>query len=116
MPYIEVTLSKSLNAQEKDQLKSKLGELISIIPGKTESVLMIHINEDASLYFGGEKNDTIAYMVIKLYKESAFEHKAAFAKQVYAYMEQACGVSPDSFFLNFEVHNAWGFHGALNNQ
>ena len=41
MPYIDVNVSIKLSDQEKDNLKSKLGELISIIPGKTENVLMI---------------------------------------------------------------------------
>lgn len=113
MPYIETALSQPLDHAHKETLKSALGELISIIPGKSESVLMIHIKDQAELFFAGEKDEPMAYMVIKLFKESAFEHKAAFTEKVFALMEQEFGVSGDNFFLNIETHECWGYGGTL---
>jgi hypothetical protein len=39
-----------LNDAEKDKVKSKLGELIAVLPTKTESGLMVCINDDSTIH------------------------------------------------------------------
>lgn len=116
MPYIDVNVSLKLSDLQKDSLKTGLGEMISVIPGKTESVLMIGINDGYTLYFGGEKKEKVAYVNVKLYKQSEFEYKAEFAKRVFEFFETEYGITGDNLFLNFDEYNAWAFRGGLNNK
>lgn len=113
MPYINVNTSKSLANEEKDALKSKLGELITIIPGKTEKVLMIGINDDYTMYFGGEKKEDLAFINVKLYKESEFEYKAEFTKKVFELFETEYGIQSHNIFMSFDEYNSWASRGEL---
>jgi hypothetical protein len=116
MPYIDVKISNKLNLQETDTMKAKLGELITLIPGKTEEVLMVGINPGYTIYFSGEKKDKAAYVNICLYKESGFEYKAAFAEKVFEFFEKEYGVTKNNLFMTFSEYGAWGFNGTLNNK
>jgi hypothetical protein len=116
MPYIDVNVSLKFSDQEKDTLKAKLGELISMIPGKTEDVLMVGINDGYTLYFSGQKKEKIAYVNVKLYKQSEFEHKAAFTRKVFEFFENEYGITGDNLFMNFCEYDSWAFRGDLNNK
>lgn len=113
MPYIDVSISKKLMDEEKDSLKSKLGELITIIPGKTEKVLMVGINDGYTMYFSGEKKENIAFINVKLFKESGFEYKAEFSKKVFELFQTEYGIPSDSIFMNFDEYNSWASRGEL---
>ena len=63
MPYIDINITNKLNEKEKDKIKSKLGELITIIPGKKEASLMIGINDEYTIYLEGERKDKSAYII-----------------------------------------------------
>ena len=55
MPYIAINTSKPLSAAQKDELKTALGEKITVIPGKSESRLMVDISDNHTMYLAGEK-------------------------------------------------------------
>ena len=46
MPYISFKTNHKLTLRQENTIKSKSGELISLIPGKTEKALMIHMEDD----------------------------------------------------------------------
>ena len=54
MPYIEVKLAKQASRKQERILTEKLGEAITLIPGKTPGGLMINISSDEHIYKGGE--------------------------------------------------------------
>ena len=51
MPYIGINTSKNLSQVQKEELTSALGEKIVIIPGKSESKLMVDISDGHTMYF-----------------------------------------------------------------
>ena len=55
MPYISFKTNHKLTLRQENTIKSKSGELISLIPGKTEKALMIHMEDDQIMYFKGEE-------------------------------------------------------------
>lgn len=112
MPYINVNISKKLGDADKDTLKSKLGELITILPGKTEDVLMVGINDACTMYFAGQKKDT-AYVDVRIYKQCDFESKSRFTKEVSRFLEQRFGIDGGSLFLSIGEYETWGYRGAL---
>lgn len=57
MPYIEVKVTGALTDAQKNAIKRGLGEKIGLIPNKKESVLMVDISENHTMYFGGEARD-----------------------------------------------------------
>ena len=113
MPYIDINITNKLKDREKDIIKSKLGELITIIPGKNETGLMIGINDGYTIYFGGDKKDKSAYITIQMYKSSEFEYEAEFTQKVFEFFEEELGISKNNLYLNFGEHEYWGSNGVL---
>ena len=81
MPYISFKTNHKLTLRQENTIKSKSGELISLIPGKTEKALMIHMEDDQIMYFKGE--ETPCMMIeINLYKSAEFDDKKN--RQIYS--------------------------------
>lgn len=74
MPYISLKTNHKLTLRQENIIKSKTGELISLIPGKFEKSLMIHMEDDQIMYFKGEEL-TCMMIEINLYKSAEFEDK-----------------------------------------
>jgi len=115
MPYIDVNISIKLSDHQKDDLKSKLGELITIIPGKTENVLMIGINDGYTMYFSGQKKEKLAFLNVKLYKQSEYEYKNELTKRIFELFEKEYGITGDNIFMTFDEYESWATRGMLKN-
>ncbi|MHB8061243.1 MAG: phenylpyruvate tautomerase MIF-related protein [Ruminiclostridium sp.] len=116
MPYIDVNISKKLSDSEKDVLKAKLGELISIIPGKTEESLMIGINDGYTMYFSGQKKENVAFLNIKLYKPSELEYKKELTKKIFEFFEKEYAIAGENLYMTFDEYDSWATRGVLKNQ
>ena len=113
MPYIDVKVTNKLSDTEKDKVKSKLGELITLLPGKSEAVLMVCLTDESTIYFSGLKKEKAAFINIKLFKESGFEYKEEFTKKVFEFFDKDLGITGDSIFLAFDEYESWGSGGKL---
>ena len=54
MPFIHIRTSDKLTDAQAEELKSRLGETIGIVSGKTEKMLMIHIEDGCRMYYQGK--------------------------------------------------------------
>lgn len=59
MPFINVKISENLSDIQVDNLKSRLGEAISLIPGKSEAWLMVNIQIIASCILKGQTTNRL---------------------------------------------------------
>lgn len=112
MPYIQVSLSEKLDAQKTDTLKTMFGEKIELLPGKSESVLMVRIDDARTMYFRGLPGQC-AMIEVHLYKDSPKEAKSAFASAVLGAFSELTGVPIDQIFMNFTEYTDWASRGVL---
>jgi len=112
MPYLQISLSPKLDDATKTALIREAGKLIELIPGKSESVLMVRLDDDADVRFRGicEK---CAYVSVSLYKPSSFEAKQAFAKAFTESLGQLAGIEPSNVFLTYTEFPNWAANGNL---
>ena len=78
MPYIDMTTSVSVSSRKEQVIKEKMGRAIELIPGKTESWLMINFHDHAAMYFNGT-DDPCAILEIKVFgaaEEMSFQYFA----------------------------------------
>ena len=67
MPYISTKTNIELAKDKRDALAAKYGEIISIVPGKTERWLMLSFDGGAEMYFGGRGDEPMAYIELSLF-------------------------------------------------
>lgn len=67
MPFIDCKLNVDITKQQEIQLKEEFGRAISLIPGKSESWLMVNIQPKCALYFRGSNDKPIAMISLTVY-------------------------------------------------
>lgn len=112
MPYVSVRTSKSLTPQDIESLKAALGEKMPLIPGKTESRLMVDIAEGQHLYHGGEARD-LAFVEVRCFGPTPLEAKKAYAAAVFEALDKIIGVKPENVYYNHVDSDTWGSGGAF---
>ena len=66
MPFIDSKITIPVDAAKKEELKSELGKLITTLH-KSETYLMVGIEDHYDLWLGGKKLDKGAYVSVSLY-------------------------------------------------
>lgn len=111
MPYIDVKLSKNIDSQEKLALKSKLGELISVFPGKSENWLMCNIESDKDIYFQGNNSQHSAFVEVKLFGSINKSGADSFTAELCSYLENSIGIPSSRIYIRYSCGTDWGWNG-----
>ena len=110
MPYISIRTNKKVEDNKAEEIKRKLGEDISIL-GKSESWLMVDINDVADkLYFRGNKDD-IAYVEVKLFGRSDASHYNIITENITNNINSNLGIDPDKIYVSYFETSNWGWNG-----
>ena len=112
MPFIDSKVSVSMTQEKKDKVKERLGEIISIIPGKSENWLMVGFEDSYDLYFRGNQDGESAFIEVKVYgsvSASAFDKMTEAVCQIY---NEELGIPKDRIYVKYEEVTHWGWNGA----
>ena len=113
MPYINSTLTLKLTDKMTETLKSKLGEIISEIPGKSEEWLMVGFKDDHTLFFRGDKKETAAFVEIKIFGTADRKYKEIITSKVSTLFEEELHIPKDSIYIVFDEIKDWGWNGNM---
>lgn len=112
MPYIRTTVSKSLTAANKESLKSKLGEAIALIPGKSEAWLMLAFEDNVDMYFKGDGSQDYAYVEVSLFgsaSDAAYDRLTAALSDI---INEELGIDRANIYIKYEEAEHWGWNGS----
>ena len=106
MPYVHMSIAKKLSDDQKESIKSSIGQLIEILPGKSEKVLMVRLDDGLQMYFRGIP-ENCAYVNVCLYMMSPDEKKGEFSRAFAASLSELAGIDPSNIFLSFTEFGNW---------
>ena len=109
MPYIKIRTNKKVDEDVSNNIKSKLGNDISIL-GKSEDWLMVDIESANNLYFRGEKDD-IAYVEVKLFGRCDSSHYNNMTKEITNNINTNLGIIPSNIYVSYFETSNWGWNG-----
>lgn len=113
MPYINIRLSKEITAEQKEQIKARMGKIITLIPGKTEEVTMVDISGGHSLYMGGKALDNGAFVDIRLKGKADIKGKEDFTEALFKSLKELLGSKEEDVYVNITEFENWGSKGKL---
>lgn len=113
MPYINSTLSVKLTDEKREVIKSKLGQIIAEIPGKSEQWLMVGFKEEHTLYFRGDKKDKAAFVEVKIFGTADRKYKEAITSKICSLFEEEISISKENIYITFDEIKDWGWNGAM---
>ena len=111
MPFINSKVSVKITKEQETELKSRLGEAISLIPGKSESWLMTGFEDEYHLYFRGDDSKPSAFIEVSVYGSA---NSGAFSKltsEITKIFGEVLGIEPDRIYVKYETTPDWGWNG-----
>lgn len=113
MPYIEVKLAKQASRKQERILTEKLGEAITLIPGKTPGGLMINISSDEHIYKGGEFIEYGAYVGVVLKTGPSREDCERLNGAIFKILEEDLKIPAGNIYVSFAFSDNFSVNGRL---
>ncbi|WP_017212163.1 phenylpyruvate tautomerase MIF-related protein [Clostridium beijerinckii] len=111
MPFIGSKVSVKISKEKEEIIKKKLGEAIKLIPGKSETFLMVGFEDNYSLYFGGEKLEKGAFIEVKIFGKSSKDAYDALTAEICNIYEKELEIPQDKIYVKYEEVANWGWNG-----
>ncbi len=110
MPFIDSKVTVRISDQQKEEIKSGLGKLIATL-NKSETYLMVGIEDAYDLWLGGKKLDRGAYVAVSLYGDAPKEAYDRLTGQICALLEEKLGIPGNAVYVTYHPVNDWGWNG-----
>lgn len=111
MPFINSKVSVAMTEEQKDIIKTKLGEAITAL-GKSESWLMVGFDDNYCLYFKGQKSEKIAMIEVALFGKAGAAAYEKFTALVCDIFGEVLGIPADKIYVKYEEVSNWGWNGS----
>ena len=111
MPLINLQVSISLSAEDKDTIVKELGQLISLMPGRSEKYLMVGIKDGYTHYLAGKKLERAAFMDLRLLGRETEEGQEAFVVAAQAALSKLLDIPIMNIYTNILEMPHWGARG-----
>lgn len=113
MPYINSKVTVKLSEENKENLKAKMGQIISDLPGKSEEWLMVSFNDGETIYFRGNKMDKAAFVDVRMFGKADRQHKNKVAQMLCSLLESEADIPQENIYVTFSEIEDWGWNGEL---
>jgi len=110
MPFIDSKVTVKISEAQKEEIKSELGRLITTL-NKSETYLMVGIEDAYDLWLGGKKLDRGAYVAVSLYGNALKEAYDRLTGQICALLEEKLGIPGNAVYVTYHPVNDWGWNG-----
>lgn len=91
MPFIDSKVTVSVTEEQKEKIKSELGKAITTLH-KTETYLMVGIEDDYDLWMAGNKIDKGAYVSVSLFGNASASDYDNMTAKICEIYEQELGI------------------------
>ena len=110
MPFIDSKVTVKVTEQQKEEIKTELGKLITTL-NKSETYLMVGIEDSYDLWLGGKKLDKGAYVAVSLYGDAPKEQYDKLTGQICALLSDKLGIPGSAVYVTYHPVHDWGWNG-----
>lgn len=111
MPFINVKTNTPVSKDKETALKAALGEAISIIPGKSESWLMVEIEPERKLYFKGT-DEPAAMVAVSVFGSADSASFSKLTDRICTILNSELGIDTARTYVKYEATRDWGWNGS----
>ena len=110
MPFIDSKITEKVTPQQKEEIKAEFGQLICTL-NKSETYLMVGIEDGCDLWLGGEKLEKGAYVAVSLYGSAPKEAYDRLTGQICAMLSEKLGIPGSAVYVTYHPVSDWGWNG-----
>lgn len=111
MPYIEAKFTQPVTPAQQEALKAGFGRAVTALH-KTETYLMVNIEGDQALWFGGRRLEAGACLRVSLFGEAAPADYAAMTGRLCALLTEVLGIPGENVYVLYCPLANWGWNGS----
>lgn len=112
MPFINSKVTVKMTDSQKEAVKKKLGEAITLIPGKSENWLMTGFEDGYDLYFQGNKNGESAFVEVKIFGSASSSVYNKMTSVICNILNEELKIPMDRIYVKYEENSHWGWNGS----
>ena len=111
MPFIDSKIAGPVPADKKEAIKTALGRAIPTLH-KTETYLMVGIEDNYDLWMGGRKLDQGAYVAVSLFGSAAPADYEAMTGEICRILAEQLGIPGKNVHVTYRPVSDWGWNGS----
>ncbi|MBQ9210117.1 MAG: hypothetical protein IJ153_00310 [Clostridia bacterium] len=110
MPMINSKVTVKITDQQKEEIKTELGKLITTL-NKSETYLMVGIEDAYDLWLGGKKLEKGAYVEVSLYGHAPKEAYDQLTGQICDLLSDKLSIPGSAVYVTYHPVSDWGWNG-----
>lgn len=111
MPYIKTSVSKEITPKAEENIKTKLGQAIALIPGKSESWLMLSFEDNMRMYFKGDGSEDYAYVEVSIFGSTSNAAYERLTVAICGIINEELDIPLSNIYVKYEEADHWGWNG-----
>lgn len=111
MPCIQTKVNVKISPEQEETLKKDLGQAIALIPGKSESWLMLTFEDECRMAFRGNSTEPIAFVEVKIYGKAPSSAYDAMTAEITKILGSVLEIPADHTYIKYEEVQHWGWNG-----
>lgn len=111
MPFIDSKITTNVTPEKKENIKSELGRLMSVL-GKSETYLMVGIEDNYDLWMGGNNLEKGAYVSVSLLGNASSDAYEKLTGKICELYEKELGVPGSAVYVTYHPVSDWGWNGS----
>ncbi len=112
MPFIQSKVSVPMTGEQKESLKARLGQAVTILPGKSERWLMVGLEDSCDLYFQGSNAEPAAFIEVKVFGRFSDETAEKMTGELCRIYGEELGIPASRIYIKYEEVARWGWNGS----
>lgn len=111
MPCIRTNTSTEINESQRKQLQHEFGQIISILPGKSEQWLMLQFNDNQKMCLAGDDSAPAAYVEVSILGKSDRSHFEKLTAKICDTLQSVLSIPSSRIYVKYEECTHWGWNG-----
>lgn len=111
MPFIDSKITAPVSAEKKETIKASLGKAVSLLH-KSETYLMVGIEDNYDLWFAGKKLEKGAYVSVSLFGHASSSDYEKLTGKICEIYEKELEIPASCVYVTYHPVSDWGWNGA----
>lgn len=111
MPCIKTSTNIEITDEKEAIIKERLGQAITLIPGKNEDWLMLLFADRCRMAFRGNSAEPVVFIEVQVYGTSGARVYHTLTEQITLIVSEELGISPDHIYVSYQETPHWGWNG-----
>jgi len=110
MPFIDSKITVPVTPEKKEKIKAEFGKMM-ITLNKSETYLMVGIEDNYDLWMAGVKLEKGAYVSVSLFGNAPSDAYDKMTGQICDLYEKELGIPSNAVYVTYHLVSEWGWNG-----